>query len=117
MPLETISWVFPGLLFLLTVLFGIVWGFLRSEVKDLKEADDENDRKFQALEFRIDKSDNDVLNEAKQMIRESKELTEKDIALVRADTRENMSQMREAIPRMESNIINQMKMLITAHKE
>jgi NACalpha-BTF3-like transcription factor len=115
MPLETISWVFPGLLFLLTVLFGIVWGFLRSEVKDLKDADDENDRRFQALESRIEKSNDEVRSEARQMVRESKEITEKDIALVRADVREQTSQIREAMHRMESNIINQMKLLITAH--
>ena len=116
MPLETISWVFPGLLFLLTVLFGVVWGFLRTEVKDLKDADDENEKRFQALESLIDKTNNDARTEAKQMIRESKEITEKDIALVRADVREQMSQMRESLHRLESNIINQMKMLIN-HKE
>lgn len=117
MPTEVIVWVFPGILFILTVLLGTVYKFHQQEIRDLKDNNEDQNKRFQALESHINKSNNEIREEAIKMIEKSQQRSDKDIELVRADFREQMSQMREAMHRMESNIISQMKMLITAHKE
>lgn len=119
MPIEVVSWVFPGATFLIVVLGSVVWAFMRSEVTDIKTKNENKVdlSRFQALEARIDKEMTDMRDETKNMIRDTKQASEKDVELVRADVREQMSQMRERIDRMESNILLQMKMLFTANKE
>lgn len=111
------SWVFPGILFLVTVLVGLIWSFLRSEVNDLKDADDDNNKRFQALEAKIQESHNNIRDEAKSMVEQSSQRSDRDIELLRSDMRESMSQMREALRNTEQNILNQMNFLFRANKE
>lgn len=117
MPTEVIAWVFPGVLFVLTVLIGVIFKFNREEVKELKDTNEEQNKRFLTLESSIIKSQNDIREETRIMIEKSQTRAEKDLDLFRADVREQMTQMRELIYKMESNIIMQMKMLMTANKE
>lgn len=116
MPTEVVVWVFPGVLFIVTVLVGVVFKFTREEVKELKDTNEEMNKRFLDLDSRILKSHNDVREEARQMVREAKEQTNKDVELLRSDMREQNAQMRELLNRMEQNLISQMKFFGT-HKE
>lgn len=116
MPTEVIVWVFPGVLFIVTVLVGVIFRFNREEFKDLKDINEEYNKRFLDLDSRILKSQNDVREEARQMIRDVKEQTNKDVELLRSDMREQNSQMRELLNRMEQNLISQMK-FFHGHRE
>lgn len=117
MPTEVIVWVFPGVLFIVTVLIGLIWKFNREEIKDLKDTNEDQNKRFLDLEAKIAKSSNDIREEARIMIEKTQTRAEKDIELLRADMRDQMSQVREALRTTEQNILNQMKMLFTANKE
>lgn len=117
MPTEVIVWVFPGVLFVLTVLIGVIFRFNREEVKELKDANEEQNKRFLNLESAIIRSQNEIREETRIMIEKSQVRAEKDLDLFRADVREQMTQMRELIYKMESNIILQMKMLVTSTKD
>ncbi len=116
MPTEVIVWVFPGVLFLVTVLVGVIFRFNREEFKDLKETNEEQNKRFLALESKIEHNKNDIREEAQRMVRESQQRSEKDIELLRSDMREQMAQVRELMRSMEQNILNQMK-FFHSHKE
>lgn len=115
MPLETLSWMLPAALFLLTVLFSTVWYFVRQEVQELKNNDEANNKRFLALESKITTTNSEIREEATRMIEKSQQRSDRDIELLRSDMRESMAQMREALRSTETNILNQMNLLFRAN--
>jgi ElaB/YqjD/DUF883 family membrane-anchored ribosome-binding protein len=115
MPVETLSWLFPGLLFILTVLFSTVWFFARQEIQDLKNSDTSNLDRFLKIESKLEKGLSEMRDEAKHLVEKSQARADRDIELLRADMREQMAQMREALRSTETNILNQLNLLFRAN--
>ena len=115
MPTEVIVWVFPGILFIVTVLVGVIFKFNREEFKELKDSNEEQNKRFQDLESKIAKSNNEIREEAMKMIEKTQQRSDRDIELLRSDMRESMTQMREALRSTETNILNQMTLLFRSN--
>jgi len=115
MPSGEFSWMLSGALFLLTILFGTVWYFIRSEVQSLKDADEHNNDRFLKIESKLEKGLSEMREEAKHMVEKSQQRADRDIELLRSDMRDQMAQMREALRSTEQNILNQLNLLFRAN--
>ena len=110
---EIVSWVLSGALFLLTVLGGICWTFVREEAKDhaSKLEQKVDNQRFQELEMRMSKELESVKENSERLIDKLQSRHEREMEAMQNNFREQMAQIREQVRATEHNILNQMNLL------
>lgn len=117
MTLELSMYLLGGAIFVLTCLFGTVWGFMRQEAKDhaLKLDQKVDNGRFHELEARFTKELDSVKENGEKLIDKLQSKHERELESMQSNFREQMQQIREQVRQTETNILNQMNLLFKAN--
>lgn len=115
---EIVSWILSGALFLLTVLGGICWTFVREEAKDHANRIEQkvDNHRFQDLESRMSREVENVKESSERLMDKLQQRHDRDLEAMQSNFREQMSQVREQLKSTELNILNQMNLLFKSNQ-
>lgn len=110
---EVLTWVLGGCFVVLSTLFGVVWSMLRAEAKEHArqiELKANNDR-LTELDNRMERDMQDMAKNNERLIEKLEARQLRDIEIVSAGFREQVSGLKEAMAAMEKNILQQMSIM------